>query len=151
MPDHKRTTSDRHTGILNAYQAGTSSFNGWAREMLGDIRITSWAYGEMDLTWVVDGRFVMPDGIVFGGHIAAVSDHLAGLVAMTVLTDDAERFRTSRLETNFFRPLTAGEARVAARIVNASASLIHADIDIFNAEGKQAVRVVAVQARRRTG
>ena len=101
-----RTTSERHTDILNGYKAGGSRFNEWADEKLGSLTLTHWEWGELQLRWDIDERFVMPDGVMFGRHIASVADHVAGLTAMTVLTDNKERFRTSRLETNYFRPLT---------------------------------------------
>ena len=93
-----RTTSERHTDILNGYKAGGSRFNEWAEEHLGVFELTHWEWGEVNLRWDIDDRFVMPDGVMFGGHIASVADHVAGLTAMTVLIQDHERFRTSRLE-----------------------------------------------------
>jgi len=145
------TTSERHTDILNGYKAGGSRFNDWTKEKLGDISLTHWAWGEVTLCWDIDDRFVMPDGVMFGGHIASVADHVAGLTAMTVLSANEERFRTSRLETNFFRPLTMPIATIEGRVTNASKSLIHVEADFYNADKKLAVRVNAVQMRRMTG
>ncbi|NOX82910.1 MAG: PaaI family thioesterase [Alphaproteobacteria bacterium] len=146
-----RTTSDRHTDILNGYKSGGSRFNVWAEEKLGAFTLTSWEWGEIKMQWDIDDRFVMPDGVMFGGHIASVADHVAGLTAMTVLMGDKERFRTSRLETNFFRPLTMPMATIEGRVTNASKSLIHVEADFYNDEDKLAVRVNAVQVRRMTG
>ena len=143
-----RKTSDRHTGLLNAYRDGDSAFHNWAAENLGDFAMTDWSYGALSMEWRIDDRFIMPDGIMFGGHIACVGDHIAGLIAMTVLTDDSERFRTSKLETNYFRPLMKPSARIEARVTNASRSLIHVEADIFNADDKLAVRMNAIQMRR---
>lgn len=145
----KRHTSARHTEILNGYQSGDTSFNRWVAERLARIEIKTWAYGEMTLEWVIDDRFVMSDGVVFGGYIASVGDHLAGLVSMSVLTSDDERFRTARLETNFFRPLKAGRVLVDARIINASRTLINAELDVFNESKKHAARIIATQIRQR--
>lgn len=147
----ERTTSERHTDILNGYKSGGSRFNEWTHEKLGDISMASWEWGAINLRWDIDDRFVMPDGVMFGGHIASVADHVAGLTAMTVLTENKERFRTSRLETNFFRPLTMPLATIEGRVTNASASLIHVEADFYNDDDKLAVRVHAVQVRRMTG
>ena len=147
----ERTTSERHTDILNGYKSGGSRFNEWTHEKLGDITMSSWEWGAINLRWDIDDRFVMPDGVMFGGHIASVADHVAGLTAMTVLTESKERFRTSRLETNFFRPLTMPLATIEGRVTNASASLIHVEADFYNADDKLAVKVHAVQVRRMTG
>lgn len=146
-----RTTSARHTDILNDYKAGGSRFNAWANEKLGDLKLTHWEWGKVSIRWDVDDRFVMPDGVMFGGHIASVADHIVGLATMTVLTDNKERFRTSRLETNYFRPLGVPLAMIEGRVTNASKTLVHAEADIFNKDEKLAVRINAVQVRRMTG
>jgi acyl-coenzyme A thioesterase PaaI-like protein len=146
-----RTTSDRHADILNGYKAGGSKFNIWAEEKLGNFALTHWEWGEIKIRWDIDDRFVMPDGVMFGGHIASVADHVAGLTAMTVLTASTERFRTSRLETNYFRPLMMPLALIEGRVTNASKSLIHVEADFYNDDDKLAVRVNAVQVRRMTG
>jgi acyl-coenzyme A thioesterase PaaI-like protein len=146
-----RTTSERHTDILNGYKAGGSRFNEWSREKLGDFTLTEWSWGVIKMRWDIDDRFLMPDGVMFGGHIASVADHVAGLAAMTVLTANEERFRTSRLETNYFRPLTAPLAIIEGRVTNASKTLIHVEADFLNAEEKLAARINAVQVRRMTG
>lgn len=144
-----KATSERHADILNGYKQGGSRFNDWTRAHLGDIRLASWEWGKASLVWRIDDRFVMPDGVTFGGHIAAVADHVAALATMTVLSDSAERFRTSRLSTDFFRPILRPIARIEARVVNVSARLIHAEAEFFNGEDKLAARVSAVQVRRR--
>ena len=146
-----RTTSERHTDILNGYKAGGSRFNDWAEEHLGDFTLTSWEWGAINMQWDIDDRFVMPDGVMFGGHIASVADHVVGLATMTVLTEEKERFRTSRLETNYFRPIIMPVATIEARVTNASKSLVHVEADFYNKDDKLAVRVNAVQVRRMTG
>ena len=148
---HSRRTSERHTDILNGYKDGGSRFNEWAEEKLGAIKLVSWEWGEIEMRWDIDDRFVMPDGVMFGGHIASVADHVAGLTAMTVLMDSKERFRTSRLETNYFRPVTMPLATIHGRVTNASKNLIHVEADFFNEQEKLAVRINAVQVRRMTG
>ncbi|MEM9014251.1 MAG: PaaI family thioesterase [Pseudomonadota bacterium] len=142
-------TSERHTGILNGYLEGESVFREWANNGFGDIVLERWRWGALTFIWQVPDRFVMPDGVVFGGYIASVADHLTSMTAMSVLQHDDERFRTSRLETNFFRPVTKDRIRVEGRVVNASQRLIHVEADYFNSEEKIAVRVNAVQVRRR--
>ncbi|MEZ5896791.1 MAG: PaaI family thioesterase [Parvularculaceae bacterium] len=143
-----RQTSQRHTDILDGYMQGGSRFNEWAEAKLGHFKLTAWEWGALAMDWAIDERFVMPDGVMFGGHVASVADHVLGLTTMTVLAENDDRFRTSRLETNFFRPVTAPHAHIDARIVNTSRSLIYAEADFLNAEGKLAARVSAVQARR---
>ena len=144
-------TSARHSEILEGYKRGDSRFNKWCEEKLGAFRLTHWEWGKLSMVWEIDERFLMPDGVMFGGHVASVADHVAGLAAMTVLEADSDRFRTSRLETSFFRPVMKPTARIEARVVNASKSLIHVEADFLNAEGKLAARVAAVQMKRKEG
>ena len=144
-------TSARHTEILDGYKRGDGRFNQWCEEKLGTLRLTHWEWGKLSMVWEIDDRFLMPDGVMFGGHVASVADHVAGLAAMTVLEANEDRFRTSRLETNFFRPVMKPKAAIEARIVNASKTLIHVEADFLNGEGKLAARVAAVQVKRKEG
>lgn len=146
-----RMPSKRHRALLDSYRDGTSIMQGWTREKLGNIILRHWQWGSASLVWDIDDRYIMPDGVVFGGHIAAVADHLVALGAMTVLGDSRERFRTSRLEVNFFRPLTKCQVDIAVSVTNASKSLIHVQADISTPEQKLAARIQAVQVRRMTG
>ncbi len=141
-------TSERHAAILDGYKAGGSHFNQWAEEKLGRLLLTHWEPGRISMRWEIDDRFVMPDGVMFGGHVAAVADHVAGLATMTALEANEDRFRTARLETNFFRPVMKPFSTIEGRVVNASKTLIHVEADFLNAEGKLAARIAAAQARR---
>lgn len=149
-PKDAAKTSARHADILDSYKRGDSRFNAWSEEKLGTLRLAHWEYGKLSMVWDIDDRFVMPDGVMFGGHVAAVADHVAGLVTMTALEASEDRFRTSRLETNFFRPIMKPKAAIEARVVNASKTLIHAEADFFTADGKLAVRIAATQVKRRS-
>lgn len=144
-------TSERHTSILNAYKAGGSRFNEWAEEKLGRLILTLWEPGRLSMRWEIDDRFVMPDGVMFGGHVAAVADHVAGLVTMTALEANEDRFRTARLETNFFRPVMKPLALIEGRVVNLSKTLIHVEADFRDPEGKLAARIAAAQVKRAAG
>ena len=141
-------TSARHSDILDGYKRGGSRFNEWAEKHLGVFRLTHWEWGRLSMVWEIDDRFVMPDGVMFGGHISSVADHIAGLAAMTALEAEDDRFRTSRLETNYFRPVMKPTAAIEARVVNVSKSLIHVEADFLTGEGKLAVRASAVQMKR---
>ena len=54
-------------------------------------------------------------------------------------------------QTNFFRPIMKPSSRIEARVVNVSKTLITAEADFLNADGKLAVRMGAVQVRRKAG
>ena len=150
-PPPARETSARHTDILNGYKSGGSRFNEWSAKTLGDLKLVSWSWGRLSMLWTIDDSWVMPDGVMFGGHVASVADHVAGLISMTVLDDAADRFRTAHLETNYFRPVMKPSATIEARVVNVSKTLITVEADFLNAEAKLAVRMGAVQVRRKAG
>lgn len=143
-------TSERHVGILNELRDGDSRFGTWVRENLGAVSLVSWEWGRATFLWDLeaDGRFLMGDGVMFGGHISSVGDHVAAIAAMTVLEGEGQRFRTSRLETQFFRPVMKPRIDIEARVVNTSRSLIHIEADYRTPADKLAVRVNAVQVRR---
>ncbi|MEM9262590.1 MAG: hotdog domain-containing protein, partial [Pseudomonadota bacterium] len=92
---------------------------------------------------------LLHQGFMFGGHIASVADHIASLVTMTALENEDDRFRTSRLETKFFRPVKGPEMTIKASVLNVSRHLIHVEADIQNAEAKRAVRIEATQVRQK--
>ncbi len=143
-----KKTSKRHTEVLNKYQAGEGGYYNWTQKMLGALEITSWDYGRVSMSWDIDDHFVMPDGIMFGGHVANVADQIASLAAMSALEESTTRFRTSRLETNYFRPVMRPSAIIEARATNVSKTLIHVEADILTPDEKLAVRVYAVQVLR---
>ncbi len=144
-------TSDRHTELLNFYQSMESPYYQWALTHIGDLRIVEWDYGRIAMTWDIGGpgdeNMILHQGFMFGGHVASAADHVASLVTMTVLPTDADRFRTSRLETKFFRPVKAPRMTIEARVLNVSRRLIHVEADVVNPERKLAVRIEASQVR----
>ncbi|MEM9898171.1 MAG: PaaI family thioesterase [Pseudomonadota bacterium] len=146
-------TSARHAEILNAYREQASPYYGWAKARLGDLRISRWSFGELEMDWSIGGPgdegMLLHQGFMFGGHIASVADHIASLVTMTVLENEDDRFRTSRLETKFFRPVKGPEMTIKASVLNVSRHLIHVEADIQNAEAKRAVRIEATQVRQK--
>ncbi|MEM9170223.1 MAG: PaaI family thioesterase [Pseudomonadota bacterium] len=144
-----RATSERHTDLLNAYKDETSPWFGWARSLFGPMRLTDWSWGRVALDWEMAETLFLPDGVMFGGHVAAAADQIVSLATMTVLPRDVDRFRTSRLETNYFRPVKGERARIDGRVTNLSRTLIHAEADVYCADAL-AVRIFATQVRRTT-
>ncbi len=145
-------TSARHSEILDGLRDGEGRFHGFVQQRLGALTLTDWSWGKAVFVWRLDedDRFIMPDGVMFGGHIACVGDHIASVAALSVLENEGDRFRTSRLETEFFRPIMKPRIDIEARVVNVSRSLIHIEADYHNTEGKLAARVSAVQVLRKT-
>lgn len=141
-------TSPRHTELLDQMRAGEGGYADWARAKFGDVRLTEWRYGHVKLAWEIPEDWLMFDGVMFGGHVASMADHVLSLVSLSALHDPAERFRTSQLQVQFFRPLMKPNATLEGRLVNRSQRFIHVEADFLNAEGKLAARVSAVQSVR---
>ncbi|MEM6415116.1 MAG: PaaI family thioesterase [Pseudomonadota bacterium] len=144
-------TSERHTLILNTYKEGAFEFFEWVKDRLGGIHLKDWSWGHAAFHWDIDDRYVIRDDFVFGGHVASIGDHVLATTAMTVLADSKDRFKTSRLETQFFRPVRKPSVQINARVINLSRSMINVEADYINDEGKLAVRVSATQSRTYAG
>ncbi|MEL6362359.1 MAG: PaaI family thioesterase [Pseudomonadota bacterium] len=143
-----KKTSERHGEILNEYMSGNSVFHSWAEHNLGKFELTDWSFGQLSMRWDIDDRFIMPDGAMFGGHVSSVADHVMGLLSMSVLEGNEDRFVTSRLEVNFFRPVQKPLALIEARATNTSRTLIHGEADFLTPARKLSARVYATQVRR---
>ena len=142
-------TSARHSKILDAFREGGEGFRTvWGEEALGRLVISDWQWGCVSAEWQVNTRFDIGDGTIFGGLTAAMADSFLGLVAMTVCSQSDDRFRTSHLRTDFFRPMVGPLARLEGRVVNKSRQLIHVETD-FLVAGRLAVRAAATQVQRK--
>ncbi len=73
----------------------------------------SWSPGQIVALTDLDREMTLPSGIVFGGYIACLVDHFAGLAMLTVLPDGAS-FVTATLEVRYQAPLRQGRVRVQA-------------------------------------
>ena len=103
-----------------------------------------WERGRVTLTWPVDERFLNERGVLFGGFLAALSDHALGLVTMSVL-DEGEAFVTSDLRTSFFRPVKEGTLAIEAQVVHRSRNMVHAEVVSAGQDGKLVVKATATQ------
>ena len=142
-----KETSKRYAEMLSTYQAGVGPSVAWARRVVGHFDILSWKWGEAQVRWTPDEKHLLPDGVMFGGHLAAVADHMGFVGVATVMTDDNEGFRTTQLQTNYFRPVTAAPTLINIRVGNMARTLIHVDVDIMTPDDKLAVRSLVIQNR----
>ena len=142
-----KVTSKRYADILNTYQTGESDNVKWAQAVVGRCEILDWKWGEAQIRWTPDQKNILPDGIIFGGHIAAVSDHVGFMGVATVMEDDNEGFRTTQLQSNYFRPVSPEPTMINVRVGNVSRSFVHVDVDIMTPDNKLAVRSLVIQNR----
>ncbi|MEL6366126.1 MAG: PaaI family thioesterase [Pseudomonadota bacterium] len=141
-----RVTSERHTEILNAIRDGAEKdLKKGATHHLALQGLDGWAYGRAWVTWTIDDRFRNSDGSLFGGYLAAMADRIVSMATLAALEHSDERFRTTRLETSFWRPVFGTTLKAEGRVVNKSRRLIHVEADFLTQEGKIAARSTAVQ------
>ncbi|MDI6755742.1 MAG: PaaI family thioesterase [Thermodesulfobacteriota bacterium] len=76
-----------------------------------------------------------PYGIVHGGAIASLADTAVAFALMTMI-QPGERVPTVEFKINFFSSVHNGEMIGEARIVNKGRSLVMADMEVKNKDGK---------------
>ncbi len=142
----ERRTSDRHAEILDAIVGGAEETfeKKGAMHHLALTGLDGWEYGRCWVTWTIDDRFRNYDGSLFGGYLAAMADRIVSMATMSVLHENDERFRTTQLQTQFWRPIFGKTLKAEGRVANRSRRLIHVEADFFTEEGKIAARSTAV-------
>jgi acyl-coenzyme A thioesterase PaaI-like protein len=115
------------------------------------IRPDLWAVeaevGRVLFRWPNDGDRDIASGRVFGGWIAALSDHVVSLCMVTALEPD-EGFTTQDLQVKIFRPVTHGVIEIEAWVRNRSRSTGYVEADWRLPDGRIAARALAWKAIR---
>lgn len=78
-------------------------------------------------------------GVVQGGIITAIADAAMGVSLMT-LQESGMANVTIELKVNFIRPVVEGRLRAAGRVVAMKKSVLFAEADVFDAEGRLVAR-----------
>jgi uncharacterized protein (TIGR00369 family) len=78
-------------------------------------RPDTWSPGEVTAVTAFGTDVLLNFGTVFGGHIAALIDHFAGLAMLTVLREGTA-IVTAGLEVAYRAPLLPGPAVIEARV-----------------------------------
>lgn len=104
----------------------------------------AWAAGRVSAQWRADPRFFHERGALFGGFLAALSDHALALVTMSVL-EPGELFSTSDLRTSFFRPVTGGTLAIEARVIHRGRNMVQAEVTFSREDGKLVGKATATQ------
>lgn len=105
------------------------------------------SYGRVLYEWPNDGSRDIQQDRVFGGWIAALSDHIVSM-AMASALEDGEWFTTTELTTRMFRPMQNGLIRVEGRLINRGRSTGFVEADFFLENGKLAAKASAAKAIR---
>jgi uncharacterized protein (TIGR00369 family) len=104
----------------------------------------AWAPGRITARWQADPRFFHERGALFGGFLAALSDHALAMVTMSVL-EPGEVFSTSDLRTSFFRPVTGGSLAIEATVIHRGRNMVQAEVTFAREDGKLVGKATATQ------
>jgi 1,4-dihydroxy-2-naphthoyl-CoA hydrolase len=85
-------------------------------------------------------------GALHGGALMALADAAGGWCAFLNLPEGATGTATVTSATNFLRPVTGGHVEATARPLNIGRTVIVADTELRDAQGRLAARVTQTQA-----
>ncbi|WP_280724656.1 PaaI family thioesterase [Kitasatospora sp. MAA4] len=132
------------TGLID----GTGA-NPPCAELLNLPRATSWSPGLITSATVFPEELTLTPGVVFGGWIACLVDHFAGLAMLSALPDGTG-FLTAALAVDYRAPLVPGPADIEAEVTRCSTR--HAMVEIrFSQSGRLAAVATVEQIISRAG
>ena len=105
------------------------------------------SYGHTLYEWPNTGDRDIGSGRVFGGWIAALSDHIVSMTMASAL-EDGEWFTTTELTTRMFRPMQQGLIRIEGRLINRGRTTGFVEADFTDERGKLVARASAAKAIR---
>lgn len=109
---------------------------------------TLWSPGLIVCETHFDEAVTLTPGVVFGGWIACLSDHFAGLVMLSALPD-GYGFLTAGLTTSYHAPLVPGAVRIETELTTCTTRLAVAEVR-FEQDGRLASRTIVEQIIHRT-
>jgi uncharacterized protein (TIGR00369 family) len=109
---------------------------------------TAWGHGRVGLEMDLPADLTLTPGVIFGGYLTCLVDHLASLVMMTVLPDGTFVL-TASLSTDFAGPVIPGPVRIEAEVVELGRRLATVEI-VFSQAGRVTTRAKAEQVIRRS-
>jgi uncharacterized protein (TIGR00369 family) len=111
--------------------------------------LTSWLPGLVTCETEFDEGFTLTPGVVFGGWIACLVDHFAGLVMLSALPDGTG-FLTAGLSVDYHAPLLPGPCTVETELVRCSTRRAVAEVR-FTQGGRRVCTGTVEQIIHRTG
>ena len=105
------------------------------------------SYGHVVYEWPNEGDRDIGPGRVFGGWIAALSDHIVSMTMASAL-EDGEWFTTMELTTRMFRPMQHGIVRVEGRLINRGKTTGFVEANYYGENGKLVAQATAMKAIR---
>lgn len=108
---------------------------------------TKWSHGSVVLDMELGVELTLTPGVIFGGYITCLIDHLASLVMMTVLPDDTFVL-TAGLGAEFLGPVVPGTVRIEAEVTKLATRLATVETT-FVQDGRVTTRGTAEQVVKR--
>ncbi|MEO0983483.1 MAG: PaaI family thioesterase [Pseudomonadota bacterium] len=112
-----------------------------------DLWLKEVSYGRLVYEWPNDGSRDINSGRVFGGWVAALSDHIVSMTMASAL-EDGEWFTTMELTTRMFRPMQKGLIRVEGRLINRGRTTGFVEARFTSEDGKLVAMATATKAIR---
>ncbi|GGW80439.1 hypothetical protein GCM10010503_67300 [Streptomyces lucensis JCM 4490] len=109
---------------------------------------TSWLPGLVTCETTFGEELTLTPGVVFGGWIACLVDHFAGLVMLSALPDGSG-FLTANLSVDYHAPLVPGPVRVETELISCSTRRAVAEVR-FVQDGTRACTATVEQVIHRT-
>ncbi len=97
------------------------------------------------LSW--DASRCTAGGVLHGGALMSLADTVGALVAFLNLPEGATT-STMTSTTQLFRPVTAGDVRAVGHPLNVGRTVITAQTDLFDDDGRRVAQVTQLQAVR---
>lgn len=132
------------TRVLDPTPAENSVTTAYERSM--DLpRALGSEHGRVWFEWTAGPDVMTPWGAVFGGYLAALTDHAAGRATVSVL-EPHETFGTTDLRVSPLRPVREGVlVRIEGRILHRSRSAIHAEVEFRGEDDSLLAKGSAIQ------
>ncbi|MEL6245336.1 MAG: PaaI family thioesterase [Pseudomonadota bacterium] len=105
------------------------------------------SYGRVYYEWPNDGSRDINSGRVFGGWVAALSDHIVSMTMASAL-EDGEWFTTMELTTRMFRPMQEGVIGIEGRLINRGRTTGFVEAQFRDTRGKLVAMATATKAIR---
>ena len=112
-----------------------------------DLWLKEVSYGRTLYEWPNEGERDINSGRVFGGWIAALSDHIVSMTMASAL-EDGEWFTTQELTTRMFRPMQEGLITIEGKLVSRGRTTGFVEAEWRNDQGKLIAKAVSAKAIR---
>lgn len=112
-----------------------------------DLWLKDVSYGRTLYEWPNTGDRDIQPGRVFGGWVAALSDHIVSMTMASAL-EDGEWFTTMELQTRILRPVPNGLITIEGRLVSRGKTTGLVEADWRDEKGRHLARITAAKAIR---